>query len=650
MNTNVSDVDPCIWKQLSTLLNPRMVVGGDWTSMAGKMGFKYQDILNFDRERDPTAAVLHEWSIEKGLYATVSELILILRNVQRNDAVELLKEHELTQNNVKCPYSESDNIPAKENSDRQIPNGGHRIALENDSSFANGYALAPVAVPVLVDNNAGIPEDQPVACGTRPTTLPHLNGIRSTPVNGLLSHGSEHCGNLDHISNAAEKPEATENSTDRRTYVLQHDGMILNSSEEHIEAIEEAEEEDAKAQYQAEVEGRAQCLTPFTISPHDKIALVMGNQNYISKGFNTLSYALNDAYDMSVALRDVGFKVISLMDLTLSEMRTAMLALCRLIGPGIFAVVYYAGHGFELEGENYLVPVDVTGPNTNGCIRAQEFLQEMQSCGTLLNLMFLDCCRSRVRDSKPPSCYLKRSSKGNTIIAYSCLTQHGAFEEPNQKNGVYAKHLLQNIRRDARIENILMDVNAAVTLSRSVEQRPTFESDAYFDCRLTAPILPEDDISIVKERSHLWNEGSVLPKAMLFNLDDVEISLNFVPAFSNMLSIELRATVTGQAEVKNLDFKVDVFSPLFARIFHKSKDILKPGDKNIHIGDLKIFHLQKLVNENVLLSMEFTTSRYSKLLKLDFETPLIAGITSKFHEWIMDRDYFPSSIGSSSWL
>ena len=65
-------------------------------------------------------------------------------------------------------------------------------------------------------------------------------------------------------------------------------------------------------------------------------------------------------------------------------------------GPGIYAVIYYAGHGFELNGENYLLPVDAMSADPNESIRAQEFLQEMQNCDTFLNLMFLDCCRTRL--------------------------------------------------------------------------------------------------------------------------------------------------------------------------------------------------------------------------------------------------------------
>lgn len=52
-----------------------------------------------------------------------------------------------------------------------------------------------------------------------------------------------------------------------------------------------------------------------------------------------------------------------------------MLAYCKLLGPGIFAVFYYAGHGFEENGENYLMPVDATPEKKEEeFIRAQEFL------------------------------------------------------------------------------------------------------------------------------------------------------------------------------------------------------------------------------------------------------------------------------------
>lgn len=80
-----------------------------------------------------------------------------------------------------------------------------------------------------------------------------------------------------------------------------------------------------------------------------------------------------DVFNLRHALRELGFKVLSLVDLTLREMRTIMLAYCQLLGPGVFAVFYYAGHGFEENGKNYLMPVDASSAQ-----KEEEFIQAQE--------------------------------------------------------------------------------------------------------------------------------------------------------------------------------------------------------------------------------------------------------------------------------
>eukprot|EP00794_Sanderia_malayensis_P012482 gene12482-13765_t len=94
-----------------------MAVVGDWQSMAGRMGFKYGEVLNFNRRSDPTSAVLRQWSEDQGSEATVTELMKILRDIKRNDAVALLKKHEFTQSAVECDFSASDKDRAEESHD-----------------------------------------------------------------------------------------------------------------------------------------------------------------------------------------------------------------------------------------------------------------------------------------------------------------------------------------------------------------------------------------------------------------------------------------------------------------------------------------------------------------------------------------------------
>ena len=104
----------------------------------------------------------------------------------------------------------------------------------------------------------------------------------------------------------------------------------------------------------------------------DKIALLIGNKHYHNLE-EPLVFPHKDVFNLRHALRELGFKVLSLVDLTLREMRTIMLAYCQLLGPGVFAVFYYAGHGFEENGKNYLMPVDASSAQ-----KEEEFIQAQE--------------------------------------------------------------------------------------------------------------------------------------------------------------------------------------------------------------------------------------------------------------------------------
>eukprot|EP00795_Rhopilema_esculentum_P012700 gene12700-3416_t len=624
----VKDLPVEVLLQLSRHLNPRMPIGGDWWSLAGAMGYKMIDILNFELKPDPTLSVLRSWWSNENKY--VSDLLKLVGNIRRADVTKLLKPHEF------CVEP-----------DQKQPSDAEKTCLEND--------LSPSFSRLL---------HLPLENGHSDMNSAENLAVSSSVRNSLGKNGT---------NSVEPKGTPTESSFNAKAYVVSGETVVSDESQDELEEEVTHSENGATNVTDMCVQtqvpsptaalGAPQFPTPegettrFDIqsserltAPNDKIALVIGNQNYKKPKYNQLSYTRNDAYDIASALEDLKFKVISLVDLTLTEMRTSMLAFCRLLGSGIYAVIYYAGHGFELDGENYLLPVDAMSPDPNESIRAQEFLQEMQSCDTLLNLMFLDCCRTRAKDNEAPRCSLKRGRQGNTIIAYSCCTQHVAFEEPNQKNGVYARYLLKNIRRDVRIENILMDVSTAVVQSRSVAQRPTYESDAYMECRLTAPILIlEEDIHKLKERCQLWQEGNSIPAPMTIEMDSAVIKLYFHRAFSNVMITEIFVTNTGEKEIKNFRFSVSACEPLDVNVMSDNTDIEPMGHEK-YVGGFRILQLQKLWNESLFLSIEFQTDEDSVLKKIDFGTPLITGITGSFHEWIKDRKSEALSGAKSSWI
>ena len=125
-----------------------------------------------------------------------------------------------------------------------------------------------------------------------------------------------------------------------------------------------------------------------------RVALVVGNSNYQTVG--TLDNPVNDASDIAIALEGLGFEVILGRDLTRSGMEDAAGRFANLALQSDVALFYYAGHGFQVNGVNYLVPVDaqVTAPG--------DVAKETLPMGLILNaleaapglkLVFLDACR-----------------------------------------------------------------------------------------------------------------------------------------------------------------------------------------------------------------------------------------------------------------
>jgi hypothetical protein len=106
----------------------------------------------------------------------------------------------------------------------------------------------------------------------------------------------------------------------------------------------------AAAQQQAQVKPQTQ------IAPQGKrVALVIGNAKY---KFSPLNNPVNDATDMAASLRSVGFDVIEIRDANKRQMRAATRRFEDKLAASDVGLVYYSGHGVEVKGRNYLIPVD----------------------------------------------------------------------------------------------------------------------------------------------------------------------------------------------------------------------------------------------------------------------------------------------------
>jgi hypothetical protein len=133
--------------------------------------------------------------------------------------------------------------------------------------------------------------------------------------------------------------------------------------------------------------------------PEQRVALVIGNSNYVNAP--DLANPGKDAQSMAQLLNKAGFEVVAATDLTHNDMLKVMQDFSARVaarGQNTVAMVYYAGHGVQLAGENYLVPVDakITSPNelVSNSVRLVDVMATLESIPSRLRIVLLDACRN----------------------------------------------------------------------------------------------------------------------------------------------------------------------------------------------------------------------------------------------------------------
>jgi formylglycine-generating enzyme required for sulfatase activity len=208
-----------------------------------------------------------------------------------------------------------------------------------------------------------------------------------------------------------------------------------------------------------------------------RLALVIGNGKYPSA---PLSNPANDAEDMAAVLEKLGFEVILRRDAGRQAMEGAVQAFYRKLqgsrGIGLF---YYAGHGLQVQGQNYLVPVDAEieseGDVSYRAIDAGWVLRKMEDAANPVNIVILDACRNN-----PFTRGFRSAEKGlaqmpsptGSIISYA--TAPGSVAADGQgRNGLYTRHLLRRLgSRGLSIEEVFAQVRQDVWNESGKKQTP----------------------------------------------------------------------------------------------------------------------------------------------------------------------------------
>lgn len=140
-------------------------------------------------------------------------------------------------------------------------------------------------------------------------------------------------------------------------------------------------------------------INPRSVRAENRLALVIGNNAY--EGLERLKNPANDARLLARALRDAGFDVVERTDADEKTMKQAIQELGRRIeqaGRDTVSLFYYAGHGVQVNGINYLVPIKARlqrqGDVEIEAVDAELVLRQMEEAGSRVNIVILDACRN----------------------------------------------------------------------------------------------------------------------------------------------------------------------------------------------------------------------------------------------------------------
>lgn len=207
-----------------------------------------------------------------------------------------------------------------------------------------------------------------------------------------------------------------------------------------------------------------------------RIALVIGNAKYKEA---PLGNPVNDANDMEAALKRSGFRVIKAIDATQKQMNRAIAEFGELLTHDSVALFYYAGHGLQVRGKNYLIPIDAE-IKSESMVRVESVDVDGvldQLSNSELNVVILDACRNnpferRASRSLGATGLAQMEAPKGSLIAYSTAPGKTAADGDG-RNGLYTQALLKFIQEPGlTIEQVFKNVRKEVARATRDAQMP----------------------------------------------------------------------------------------------------------------------------------------------------------------------------------
>ena len=207
-----------------------------------------------------------------------------------------------------------------------------------------------------------------------------------------------------------------------------------------------------------------------------RLALLIGNSAYRE---SPLRNPVNDVRAMAQKFKELGFTVLAHENATKRTMEAAIIEFGRRLAEGGVGAFYYAGHGLQVRGRNYLVPVDAEiddeASTRVAAVDVELLLEQMNEAKNRVNMVILDACRNNPFERR-----MRGASRGlaavdaarGTLVAYATAPGSVAADGDG-KNGLYTEELLEALREPGlKIEEVFKRVRVNVSRRSKGAQTP----------------------------------------------------------------------------------------------------------------------------------------------------------------------------------
>jgi hypothetical protein len=231
----------------------------------------------------------------------------------------------------------------------------------------------------------------------------------------------------------------------------------------------------------------------------NRVALVIGNADY--RHGAALRNPVNDARAMATTLRQAGFRVIARENATKQQMERAVGEFGRALTPGSVALFYFAGHGMQVGGRNFLLPTDAQIASEQAlrleALDVDIVLDQVAAAGSDVNLVILDACRNNPFERRFRAAgggLAQINAPKGTLIAYATAPGKVAADG-DADNGLYTEKLVQAIRTPGiPLEEVFKRVRIAVSRASNDQQTPweasSLVGNFYFFGPATVTVAP----------------------------------------------------------------------------------------------------------------------------------------------------------------